>query len=282
MKYILKIGLPLLLVLSLFSPLLFAKSIVHADDPGDINVNLGVWGDNPNFWANLYGNNPNVWINGEHLGSLSNTITNNVLGHAGNSGPNSSYSGASTGFLPPLGNTAGVAAVAPGQYDTPLVGWQGYFCPHDNTDLSVYKGSGCGGTWGVCDGYPDMWARRQIAGIAPEFAIQKAKLDTVIEALSKVITVTENNNHELNGNGVVANIKNQIADLVDLRLNVSVLEEEQNRLNTVIQKQQAMYDQKLATITAIFSAVFVCLIAVLVLIALYIWRLRKRMKSFGY
>lgn len=282
MKHILKIGLPLLLVISLFSPLLFTGSTAHADDPPGFNTNIDLFGNNPNLWTNLYGNNPNVWINGEHLGSLSNTITNNVLGHTGNGNPNSNYSGASTGLLPPLGNIAGVAAVAPDQYDTPYIGWQGYFCPHDNTDPSVYTGSGCGGTWGVCDGYPDMWARRQIAGIAPEFAIQKAKLDTVIEALAKVITVTENNNHELNGDGVVADIKDQIADLVDLRLNVSVLEEEQNRLNTVIQKQQAAYDQKLATITTIFSAVFVCLIAFLALVAVYIWRLRKRMKSFGY
>jgi len=282
MKHLLKIGLPLLMVASLISPVLFTGSTAHADDPPGFNTTVDLYGNNPNLWTNLYGNNPNVWINGEHLGSLSNTITNNILGHVGNGNPNSTYSSASTGFLPPLGNVAGVAAAAPGQYDNSYIGWQGYFCPHDNTDPSVYKGSGCGGVWGVCDGYPDMWARRQIAGIAPEFAIQKAKLDTVINALAKVITVTENNNHELNGNGVVADIKNQIADLVDIRLNVSVLEEEQNRLNTVIQKQQAEYDQKLATITAIFSAVFVCLIAVLVLIGLYIWRLRKRMKSFGY
>jgi len=185
--------------------------------------------------------------------------------------PNGTYTGASTGFLPPLINNPALAGLASTNehYTNPLPGWTGYFCPTSNTDPSVYKGSGCGGVWGTADGWPDFWSRRQIAGIAPEFYAEKEKLNTTITAVAKVIGVLEkyhlmlNGDGNGNGNGLsgdLASLKKDISQLDDLKLSLSVLQEEHTDLSKALQQQKSDFDKKLINVIVVFAFVVICLI----------------------
>lgn len=263
MKLVIKLGLLLLLI-----PMLFIPSVVRADDgDGDMNVNIGIrTPGTANVGIGIDASVANINIEGANLFDLA-----GWAGYQGgataasravqNSVPNSQYSSASTGLLPPLSSNSVVAEVAPpGKYDNWVPGWQGYFCPDTNLDPRVYHGSGCGGKWGVCDGYPDMWVRRQIAGLAPEFVAQKEKLNTVIEALAKVIAITEKNNSMLNGNGGLPDLmKAQMAQLEDVSLGLSVLEQEHSILEAKVEQQARDFNRKLLIISSAFALALLCL-----------------------
>jgi hypothetical protein len=273
MKHIIKVVLPLFSVI----PMLLIPSAVYADD-GDMNVDIGITTPGTaNVGVGIDANEANVWINGYGLDSLAAGMGYQAGAVAGSaafqhSASNSQFSQVGTGLLPPLSSIPAVAEVAPdGKYDAWTPGWQGYFCPHTNLDPMVYHGSGCGGTWGVCDGYPDMWCRRQLAGLAPEFVVQKEKLNTVIEALAKVITVTEANNHALNGNGAAV-LKAQLAQLEDVSLGLSVLEQEHAILETSVQKQQDDFNKKLAILASAFGFAILCLIGAVAYLVIYVRR----------
>ena len=270
---------------------LFASSPVYADDPGsNLNVEIDIIGDNPDLGVNMYGDNPDVWINGVHLNQIAAQIgltvgSVQVQKAISSSLPNSRYSGASTGFLPPLATNPGVAEVAPGKYTQPLVGWKGYFCPDSNLDPSVYHGSGCGGTWGVCDGYSDFWCRRQIAGLAPEFVIQQEKLNTVIDALANVIRMTENNNSQLSGDGGLEDLQNQtselqgqITNLEEIRASVSTLENDYVLLESTVNRNAVMYTRQVNIVIYVFSGILAGLFAYIIFITLSLRRLRRNMK----
>lgn len=264
-KYIAKVGLLVFLVV----PMLLIPSAAHAGDGGTIDVD--VTGDYLDVGVGVYGSNNSIWIDGVgDLGSLGARALQGSI-------PNSSYNEVGTGYLPPLNRYGVVAAVAPeGKYDQPLIGWRGYFSPETNVDESVYKGSGCGGTWGVCDGYPDMWTRRQIAGLAPMFVAQYEKMETVIAALAKVIQVTNNNQTQLNGNGGVAELKLQLSQLADVSHDLSVLAQRQAALEATVQQQRADYTRQLTILAAALAFVFVCLTAAVVYFGVYIRRLRSQ------
>lgn len=265
MKYIGKVGLLLFLVV----PMLLIPSAVRAGDGGTIDVD--VTGDYLDVGVGVYGSNNSIWIDG--IGDLGSIGARAVQGSI----PNSGYSQVGTGYLPPLSSYGVVAEVAPdGKYDGWLVGWRGYFSPDNNVDDAVYKGSGCGGTWGVCDGYPDMWTRRQIAGLAPEFVALYEKMETVIAALAKVIQVTNNNHAELNGNGSVAELKLQLSQLADVSHDLSVLAQRQAALEATVQQQRADYTRQLTILAAALAFVFVCLTAAVVYFGVYIRRLRSQ------
>lgn len=266
-KYMIKVGLLVFLVV----PLLLIPSVAYADDgDGGIDVDISIFGEPVNLSLNVPGSNTNVGINGTDLGSIGAKALQGSI-------PNSSYNQVGTGYLPPLNRYGVVAAVAPeGKYDQPLIGWRGYFSPDTNVDESVYKGSGCGGTWGVCDGYPDMWTRRQIAGLAPLFVAQYEKMETVIAALAKVIQVTNNNQTQLNGNGGVAELKLQLSQLADVSHDLSVLAQRQAALEATVQQQRADYTRQLTILAAALAFVFVCLTAAVVYFGVYIRRLRSQ------
>ena len=277
MKHIGKAGLVVFLVV----PMLLMPSAVRADD-GDINVGIGITTPGTaNVWTDIFASNANVWINGQNLNdyqmgvqSSIHNLNNSIHNGVNNGVPNGQYSGASTGTLPVPGNWGTVAGddVTPPQ----LIGWLGYFSPDSNEDPRVYKGSGCGGTWGVCDGWPDMWARRQIAGIADEYAWQREQLDTVINALSKVILITEDHNSSLNGNGGLSDVRNQLLLLEDVSLGLSILQQEHAALEATVQKQRADYDTKFTIMASVSAFVLVCLTVYIVLLTLYIRRHRSR------
>jgi len=275
MKHIIKVGLLVFFVM----PMLLIPSAAYAGDgDGDINVGIGIsTPGTANVGVGIDANQANVWINGYGLDELAAGMGYQAGADAASAAfqhsvSNSQYSGVATGLLPPLSSIPAVAEVAPdGKYDSWTPGWQGYFCPHTNLDPMVYQGSGCGGTWGVCDGSADMWARRQLAGLAPEFVVQKEKLNTVIEALAKVIMVTETNNHALNGNGAAV-LKAQLAQLEDVSLGLSVLEQEHAILETSVQKQKDDFNRKLVIITSALGFAILCLIGAVVYLAIHVWR----------
>jgi hypothetical protein len=280
MKHIIKVGLPLFFVISM---LLIPSAVYAGDGDGDTNVVIGITTPGTaNVGVGIDANAANVWINGYGLDELAGWAGYQAGAQAGaaagsaafqNSASNSQYSGVGTGLLPPLSNIPAVAEVAPdGKYDSWTLGWQGFFCPHTNLDPMVYQGSGCGGIWGVCDGSPDMWTRRQIAGLAPEFVVQKEKLNTVIDALAKVIMVTETNNHALNGNGGVAALKAQLAQLEDVSLGLSVLEQEHAILETSVQKQKDDFNRKLVIIASALGFAILCLIGAVAYLVIYVRR----------
>jgi hypothetical protein len=284
MKHIIKVGLLLFLM-----PMLLISSAAYADDgDGDMNVNIGITTPGTaNVGVGIDANEANVWINGYGLADLAAGMGYQAGAAAGaaagsaafqNSVPNSRYSQASTGYLPPLSSNSVVAEVAPpGKYDNWVLGWQGYFCPHTNLDPMVYHGSGCGGKWGVCDGYPDMWVRRQIAGLAPEFVAQKEKLNTVIEALAKVIVTTEKYNGMLNGNGGISDLmKAQMAQLEDVSLGLSVLEQEHIILEARVEQQTRDFNRKLLIISSAFAFALLCLAAAVLYLTTRVSKLRPR------
>jgi hypothetical protein len=274
-----------LFILFVVMSILLIPATAYAGD-GDANVGISITTPGTaNVGVGIDANSANVWINGQGLADLAGQMGYQAGAAAGsaafqNSASNSQYSSVGTGMLPPLNTNPAVAEVdRDGKYSNPTIGWQGFFCPHTNLDPMVYSGSGCGGTWGVCDGYPDMWMRRQIAGLAPEFVVQKEKLNTVIEALAKVITVTESNNHELNGDGKVAAIKEQLRQLDDVSLELSVLEQEHIALARVVQKQQADFNRLLKIITLALGAAILCLTGAVIYIVVSSRR-RQHIRSY--
>ncbi len=277
-KYLCLIGILCSVILS---PLLLSTA-VYADDPGGLNVNVNIAGNNPDVGVNMYGNNPNVWINGTHLDQIASFIGYSVGTATAQraltaSTPNGTYSGASTGYLPPLGTNAAVAEVAPGKYMQPLVGWKGYFCPDSNLDPSVYHGSGCGGTWGVCDGYSDFWCRRQIAGLAPEFVVQQEKLNTVINALAKVISMTESNAAKIEDNGSPVQMEEQLSQLKEVKAGVSSLEEDYTMLANTVARNAAFHNRQLNLVVCVFSGVLTCMFIYIVVLTVSIKRMRKKL-----
>jgi len=266
-KRISKVGLLVLLVV----PVLLAGSAVYADDGIDAGIGITTPGT-ANVGVDINASNANVWINGADLGAMG-------AGAVQGSIPNSGYSQVGTGYLPPLSSYGVVAEVAPdGKYDGWLIGWRGYFSPETNIDEAVYKGSGCGGTWGVCDGYPDMWTRRQIAGLAPQFVALYEKMETIIAAVAKVIDVTNNNHAQLNGNGTVAELKLQLSQLADVSVGLTQLEQRCNTLETAVQQQRDDYNKKLTIVASVSAFIFLCFAAYIVLLTLYIRRLRSRVQ----
>jgi hypothetical protein len=270
----------------LISSLFLSIPVLADDPPPGITANVNIVGNNPDVGVNIYGNNPGVWINGAPLPGIISSATSAATSAAiAGSTPNGGYSGASTGTLPPLGNSPALAGLnTGGQYNNPLPGWRGYFCPTSNNDPAVYHGSGCGGKWGVADGWPDYWSRRQIAGLAPEFYAEKEKMNTAINALAKIIgeigkynvlfgisNVKTNGdgsgNGNGNGNGQVASVasstledlKKSLVQLEDVKLNLSVLEQEHADLASLVQQQKTEFDQKLLLMVLIFVFSVLCL-----------------------
>jgi hypothetical protein len=215
----------ILLVVGLLCCLSFIPSIVNADDPGVV-VDVTVIGDNPDAYLTLIGQNPDVWIDGVPLGGI---ISNAVNGAVQSVTPNSTWSSASTGTLPPLANVQPqLQMIAPDKYVYWTPGWLGYFGVSSNLNQYVYKGAGCG-VWGVSDGYPDLWGRRQIAGLAPEFYLQKEKLNSTMNAVVKIIQENEKTNSDYQG--LSGQMKSYMDQMADTNLELSVAQAENANLH---------------------------------------------------
>lgn len=251
---------------------------VYADDPPGIIATVNIVGNNPDANVNLYGNNPDVWINGYGLDQLAAYYGAQAGGSAGsnafqNSAANSNYSQVGTGMLP-LPNITSDGHVA--SIDSPgtkwVPGWQGFFCPKTNLDPMVYMGSGCGGTWGVCDGTADLWARRQIAGLAPEFRQTQNRLDTSYSALAKLITVSQ----EHDGSIVNVNqaLQDHLAQISVLSSDLAMLEKAHNALRDEVNQQKEDSDRKMMILIIIFGAAMLGMAGYLVALTLH-YRPRK-------
>jgi len=237
---------------------------VFADDPG-IVVEVNVVGDYPDAYVNLYGNDPDVFVNGQGLDKLAAEAGAGAGASAAMTfgTPNGQWSSASTGMLPPLATLEPeLNQIAPGKYSQPLVGWIGYFCPTTNLVPSVYKGAGCGGAWGVADGYPDLWTRRQIAGLAPKFYLQQEKLNMSMVALSKLIAENGGQNTEMLK--LASQIQEQVDEITVTNLSVSVLEEENNVLHKELNKQLDQFNQILLALCVVVFFLVVSMVIVAV------------------
>jgi hypothetical protein len=227
----------------IIAAVLFSISIspVLAADPPGLITTIEITGDNPLTGVQINGNdpttgvfidgdysdtlvdidgtNPDVYINGVNIESLA-TDTGAVVQQAT---PNSTWSGASTGTLPPLGLIPEVNAVAPGKYMNPVVGGMGYIGPKTNESPYVYKGSGCG-MWGVSDGYPDLWGRRQMVGVTVDLTIQREKLAQTQAALVRAIGEIQTNNAS------IGTVNTQLSESLDtlsgIVTDLAVIEEE--------------------------------------------------------
>jgi len=231
---------------------------VYADDPPGIIATVNIVGTNPDAHVNMYGDNPDVWINGAGLDQLSAYFGAQAGAAAGaaaasSSAANSVYSGVGTGMLPlpTITSDGKVASIdSPGTQWVP--GWQGFFCPKTNLDPMVYHGSGCGGTWGVCDGWPDMWARRQIAGLAPEFRQTQNRLDVSYVALSKLIVATQD--QDSNIVNINQALQDHLAQLSILSADVAILEKEHQALKVAVLQQKEESDRKTLILSIIFGS----------------------------
>jgi hypothetical protein len=198
----------------------FIASPVWADgDPG-IVAEVNIIGVNPDAYVNLYGDNPDVYINGKDIDQ---TIGQAVSGAVQQSVPNGVWGNGNTGMLPPLAAIPEINAIAPGKYTQPVIGGMGYIGPITNESPFVYKGSGCG-MWGVSDGYPDLWGRRQMVGVTVDLTIQREKLAQTQTALVKVIGEIQNNNAS------IGTVNTQLSESLDTLSGVvtdlAVIEEE--------------------------------------------------------
>ncbi len=133
-------------------------------------------------------------------------------------------------------------------------------------------GSGCGGTWGVCDGTADLWARRQIAGLAPEFRQTQNKLDTSYAALAKLITVSQ----EHDGSIVNVNqaLQDHLAQISVLSSDLAMLEKAHNALRDEVSQQKEESDRKMLILIIIFGAAMLGMAGYLVALTLH-YRPRK-------
>jgi hypothetical protein len=202
---------------------------INGDNPG---TGVFIDGQNPTTLVDIDGQNSILYINGHDINQ---TVGQAINGAVQSATPNSQWSGGSTGMLPPLANIQPeLEVLAPGKYTQGRPGWLGYFSPKSNESPYVYKGSGCG-MWGISDGYPDLWGRRQIAGIAPEFYLQKEKLNQTQIALVKVIGELKSGNDSIDSinTRLSANLDTLSGNVTDL----SVIEEEnlQYRIQTTKQ-----------------------------------------------
>ncbi|RPJ63522.1 MAG: hypothetical protein EHM12_02060 [Dehalococcoidia bacterium] len=244
---------------------------VCADDTPGITATINIVGENPDTNVNLYGNNPDVWINGYGLGELSYGAGYQGGASAASNASqynsvNNQYSSSSTGMLPIPNITSDGRVSDINSPDTKWVpGWQGYFCPKSNEDITVYKGGGCGGTWGVCDGYPDMWVRRQIAGLAPEFRQQQAKLQTSIVAISRLITETQQHGNDLEFTN--AALQQNLEQLAEVSVNLAILEKKHNELEAMVAQQKEDSDRRCAYICIAFGAGMLAILGYLVALA---------------
>lgn len=222
-------------------------------------------GDNPDAWIYLNGDNPDVWINGYNLQDvISSGIGQAVSQAVQQATPNSTYSGASTGTIPPLAAIKPeLQAIAPGKYTYSSPGWLGYFGVNTNITPYVYKGAGCG-VWGVSDGYPDLWTRRQIAGFAPEFYLQKEKLNMSLIALSKLITESKGQDSAVSD--LATQMQTGVQATADTALAVSVLEAENNQLHKQLEDKINSFNLMMICLA---SGIAVLLIAVIVLFVLF-------------
>jgi hypothetical protein len=239
----------LIAILSLF---LFISPVL-ADDPPGLVVDITIIGDNPATGVQIEGDSPltGVLIDGDSpttlvdIDGLNSTLyinghdINQTVGAAISGGiqqatPNSQYSQASTGVLPPLGLIPAVNAVAPGKYTQSVIGGMGYLGPTTNENPFVYKGAGCG-MWGVSDGYPDLWSRRQMVGVTVDLTVQREKLEQTQMALVKVIGELKNNSTSFEA--VNSQLGTSLDTLSGVVTDLAVIEEEnlQFRENTVKQ-----------------------------------------------
>jgi hypothetical protein len=207
-----------LLVFVMLLVFILIPSITLADS--GVVVDVTVIGDGTDASVNLIGDGSDVWINGAPLGGI---ISSAVSGAVQSATPNSMWSGASTGTLPPLGLIPEVNAIAPGKYMNPVVGGMGYIGPKTNESPYVYKGSGCG-MWGVSDGYPDLWGRRQMVGVTVDLTIQREKLAQTQEALVRAIGEIQTNNASIGT--VNTQLSENLDTLSGIVTDLAVIEEE--------------------------------------------------------
>lgn len=234
-------------------------SIVSADgDPG-IVATVNVVGVNPDAYVNLYGPNPDVFINGVDIDQ---TVSQAIGGAVQSATPNSVYADRSPGVLPPLGIVPEINAIAPGKYAQPVMGNVGYFSVQSNLNPFVYKGAGCG-VWGVSEGYPDLWSRRQLAGITIDYTIQKERLAQTQVALVKAIGEVQKNNASIETVGVQLN--ESLDNLKAVTTDLSVAEQEAVMYRQQVSKQfNDMSNQFF--LLSILSAIGFVFLAVLVIV----------------
>jgi hypothetical protein len=236
----------------------FISPVLADGDPG-IVAEVNIVGDFPDAYINLYGINPDVFINGANIND---TISNAVNGAVQSSTPNSTWSSASTGTLPPLANVQPqLQMIAPDKYVYWTPGWLGYFGVSSNQNSYVYKGAGCG-VWGVSDGYPDLWGRRQIAGFAPEFYLQKEKLNSTMNAVVKIIQESEKTNSDYQG--LSGQMKSYMEQVADTNLALSVTQAE----NTNLHKQLDRSIENINMILVWFAVILGILIAAVILLSI--------------
>jgi len=236
--------------------ILILPSVAYADD--GVDVSIDIWGDNPDTWLTLWGDNPDVWINGRYLGSLA---TQADLGHAmsvavRNSVPNGRYGNSSS------------------------PGYQGYFgiksneaivvIDHENPGkvaYSVYKGAGCGGSWGLSDGWPDFWSRRQFLGLLP-----------ILEAHQRGVTENKKAIESLNDKPVALENPEYGSMIETNRGELAVLSSRMDKLEKFVDEQGCLIcelEQEagvIRTTTYVLSGFIILLVAA---IASLSWRLRQ-------
>jgi hypothetical protein len=254
MRYLI-ILMALLLSVLLISPVL-------ADDPPQIVAEVNIIGDNPQAYVNLYGDNGKVWVDGVPLEGIINSA---MSGAVQNATPNSQWSDRNAGTLPPLSVIPEINTLAPGKYTQAVPANRGYYGVLTNQSPFVYKGAGCG-MWGVSEGYPDLWGRRQIAGITIDYTIQKERLAQTQVALVKAIG-------ELNDSKAsVASVKGQLTDSIDnlkgITTDLSVMEAEGNAYRTQVDNKLKDLDGKFSLLLVGIIAFAVSFIVMVVIIAI--------------
>lgn len=212
-----------------------------ADDPGLITTieitgdnpltGVQINGENPTTGVFIDGNNPTTLVDIDGTGStlyinghdINQTISSAVSGAVQQATPNSQWSSASTGTLPPLAIVPEINTLAPGKYNNAVAGNEGYFSIKTNMDPFVYKGAGCG-VWGISEGYPDLWSRRQLAGITIDYTIQKERLAQTQVALVKAIGEIQNNSASTES--INARLSDSLDNLSAVTTDLSVMEQE--------------------------------------------------------
>jgi hypothetical protein len=220
---------------------------------------------NPDAYVNLIGENGDVWINGI---PFEETIANAAIGAVQQATPNSVWSGGSTGTLPPLGLIKAVNDVAPGKYTQPVVGGWGYLGPKTNENPYVYKGAGCG-MWGISDGYPDLWTRRQMVGVTVDLTVQREKLEQTQMALVRVIGELKEGSNSVDS--INTRLTNSLDTLSGIVTDLSVLEEE----NLQFREQTT---KKINDMNNILMFVIICVIVGFIAVSIGLFIILKSRK----
>ena len=244
--------LALLITAMLITGVTFPRSAAQADDPGMVVI-VNALGNHIDLQVNVAATSANLWINGIPWEAV---VSSAISQAVSMSAPNSQWA------------------------TTDVTGWDGYYGITSNDvtitvnfddgrpskTFKIYRGAGCG-NWGVNDGYPDSWGRRQILALAVRDAIREYQIEYLQRdqaEKAKIIASLSDNITEMSEN--IISLQSQTENLTIAQGNVE--------RNYVLLAD--MENEKTTIWSVIWFLAIVMVIIVAIVFVTVIWSIRRK------